>query len=548
MLVAMKKFLKDLSSQLSGEVSTAESTRKYFSTDGSVFTTTPEVIIYPRNEVDVVNTVKFLYWRAQEGDPVALTARGKGTDQGGGALGSGVMLVFPAHMKKLKSITRDSITVEPGMIYSNLQQVLHSHGRFLPPYPASIDFCSVGGAVANNAAGEKTIKYGATRKWVSSLKVVLCNGDVIQTRRMNKKELKRKQQQQDMEGHLYREVDKLITDNWKLLNDHKLKVSKNSAGYDLWDVKRSDGSFDLCQLIIGSQGTLGVVTEITFGTAPYNPKTTLLAGYFESIHKAQEAVQQIMPLGPSALEVVDHHLLEFLQKNKPEQLVGLVDEPFPKIILLCEFDDLKPKIQSKKVKRVQSIFNNFAHDQRIAVDQAQEDQLWRVRRGAAAVIWTIDSPKKALPIIEDGAVPVAKLGELLADADKLFAKYKVEVAIWGHAGDGHLHIQPFLDLANLRDRSKLFSLTDDFYKLIIKLGGTTCGEHNDGIMRAPYLKDLYGAKVYKLFEDVKQLFDPLGFLNPGVKLHVTREEAMMKLRREYSMKHLHDQLPASYNH
>jgi FAD/FMN-containing dehydrogenase len=544
----MSKYLKDLASQLSGEVSVADSTRKYFSTDGSVFTTKPSVVVYPRNEIDVVNTVKYLYWHAQEGNPIGLTARGKGTDQGGGALGDGVMMVFPAHMKKLVKIDRGSVTVQPGMIYASLQQVLHSHGRFLPPYPASIDFCTVGGAVANNAAGEKTVKYGATRSWVAGLKVVLSNGDIIQTRRLNKKELKQKQAQADFEGHLYREVDRLVTDNWHTINDHKLTVSKNSAGYDIWDVKRSDGSFDLGQLIVGSQGTLGVVTEITFGTAPYNSHTTLLAGYFDSIHKAQEAVQQIMPLGPSALEVVDHHLLEFLQKNKPEQLNGLVSEPFPQIILLCEFDDLKPKQQANKAKKVKAIYSKYAHDQRVAVDQTQEDQLWRVRRGAAAVIWTIDSPKKALPIIEDGAVPVAKLGELLQAADKLFARYKVEVAIWGHAGDGHLHIQPFLDLSNLRDRAKLFELTDDFYKLIIKLGGTTCGEHNDGIMRAPYLKDLYGAKIYSIFEQIKELFDPLGFMNPGVKLHVTREEAMMKLRREYSMKHLHDQLPASYNH
>ena len=545
----MKTSIKDLASQLSGEVTTSEGARKYFATDGSIFTVKPQIVVYPRNETDVVNTVKFLNWNAIEGQKLNLTARGKGTDQGGGALGDGVMLVMPAHMKALKHIDKESVTVQPGMIYAHLQGILHSHWQFLPPYPASIDFCTLGGAVANNAAGEKTIKYGATRNWVKSMRVVLSNGDVIVTSRLNKKELKKKKAQSDFEGHLYREIDKLIEDNQTLLNTKKLHVSKNAAGYDLWDVKRKDGSFDLGQLIIGSQGTLGVVTEITFYTHTYSPKATLLAGYFDSIHKAQEAVQQLLPLEPSALEIVDHHLLEFLQKNKPEQLNGLLPGgEIPKIILLCEFDDTKAKQQSKKAKSATRIFDHYATSQRLAVDKEQEDQLWKIRRGAAAVIWTVDGPKKALPIIEDGAVPVAKLGELLKEADALFAKYKVEVAIWGHAGNGHLHIQPFLDLANLRDRSKLFALTDAFYKLIIKLGGTTCGEHNDGIMRGPYLKSLYGAPIYNLFEEVKDLFDPNDFLNNQVKIGVTHQDAVTKLRREYSMRHLYDHLPANYNH
>ncbi|MBI2798191.1 FAD-binding oxidoreductase [Candidatus Saccharibacteria bacterium] len=545
----MKSPIKDLASQLSGEVTIAESARRYFSTDGSIFTVKPKMVIYPRNETDVVNVVKYLNWKAQEGEVINLTARGKGTDQGGGALGNGAMLVFPAHMKALKHIDKETITVQPGMIYAHLQGILHSHWRFLPPYPASIDFCTIGGAVANNAAGEKTLKYGSTRHWVKALRVVLSNGDVITTSRLNKKELRAKKAQSDFEGHLYREIDAMIEANQKLLHDHNLHVSKNSAGYDLWDVKRSDGSLDLSQLIVGSQGTLGVVSEATFYTEAYSSKTTLVVGYFESIHKAQEAVQHLMKLQPSALEVVDHHLLEFLQKNKPEQLAGLLpSEEIPRIVLLCEFDDSKPKAQAKKAKAASAIFKHYAHDQRLAVNKDQEDQLWRIRRGAAAVIWTVDGPKKALPIIEDGAVPVEKLGELLEEADKMFAKYKVEVAIWGHAGNGHLHIQPFLDLANLRDRAKLFALTNAFYKLVIKLGGTTCGEHNDGIMRAPYLKALYGADLYKLFEDVKNLFDPNNFLNNQVKIGVSHEDAVTKLRREYNMRHLHDHLPASYNH
>lgn len=545
----MKGLLKDLVSQVSGEISTSEQARQYFSTDGSIFRVKPQIVEYPRNETDIVNTVKFLNWQAQESKKVSLTARGKGTDQGGGALGSGVVLVFPAHMKSLVAIGKEHVVVQPGMIYSNLQTALHSHGRFLPPYPASVDFCTVGGAVANNASGEKTLKYGATRNWVRGLKVILSNGDVIQTHRLNKRELKKKKAQPDFEGHIYREVDNILIQNWGLLGKTKPKVSKNSAGYDLWDIRGSDGSFDLSQLFVGSQGTLGVISEITFATIPYNPRTTLIAGYFSDLKKAEEAVEHLLKLQPSALEIVDKNLLEFVHKTKPEQLAGLVpNDPFPEIVLLCEFDDFKLKKQKKNLKYALKILQHYASGNRVAYDKHQQDELWKLRRGAAAVIWTNNSPKKALPIIEDGVVPVNKMHEFLTEANTLFNKHKVKFAVWGHAGNGHFHIQPFLDLSNLRDRAKVFKLSDDFYKIIIKYGGSTGGEHNDGIMRAPYLKDMFGQEVYDLFVRVKELFDPLDFLNPDVKIGVTRQDAMVKMRREYSMRHLHDHLPANYNH
>lgn len=540
--------IRELSKNINGEVSTAEKTRSFFSTDGSIFKIMPGAIVYPKNEDDIVNTVKVLNWSAQEGKKISLTARGKGTDQGGGALGSGVVLVTPVHMKSLVDITKTTVTVQPGMIYSHLQGILQSHWQFLPPYPASIDFCSLGGAVANNAAGEKTLKYGATRKWVKSLRVVLSNGDVIETSRLNKKQLRKKKDQPNFEGHLYRELDNLITQNHELLSKTQLKVSKNSTGYDLWDVKGKDGSFDLSQLIIGSQGTLGVVSEITFYTAPYNPHNTLLVGYFDDIEKAEEAVRLILPLSPSAAEMVDYHTLEFMREHKPEMLRGIDSENLPKLILLIEFDNFKQKDRNKKSKRAWKILNNFSPLVRMTEKPAEQEVLWRIRRGAAAVIWTHPGAKKALPIIEDGIVPIEKMSEYLHGAYALFKKYNIKIATWGHAGNANMHIQPFLDLGNMRDRGKIFNLTDDYYKMVIKLGGSTSAEHNDGIMRGPYLKALFGAKVYSLFEEVKDLFDPLNFLNPDVKLNVTRQDAMMRMRKEYSMRQLYEHLPSTYNH
>ncbi len=531
---------RQLAEELLGEVTTNKESLEYFSTDGSIFTIQPSMIIYPKNEADVVRVVRFLGDKWREGVKIPITARGKGTDQAGGALGSGAMLVFPGHMKHLVKLTSNTVTVEPGMIYATLQTLLHAHKRFLPPYPASIDFASIGGAIANNSAGEKTIKYGSTRNYVKRLKVVLSDGTVIETKRLNRRELKKKKDLGSLEGEIYREVDKIIEENKALIAKHTPHVTKNAAGYALGSVKRRDGSFDLGQLIVGSQGTLGVVTEITLNHKPWNPKTHLLVGFFDSIEKAAEATTKIAKLDPSALEVVDKHLLEFLKAHKSEMIEGLLPDQMPAIVLLTEFDDASRSTQARKAKKTARIYRNLAFAMSQSADPHEQDAMWKIRRGAAAVIWRVDGPKKALPIIEDGVVPVAKMPEFLHAVYKMFKKYDIEVAVWGHAGNANFHLQPFINLGSLTDRKKAFALMDEFYKKVIEMGGSTCAEHNDGILRGPYLKELYGEKMYGLFEQVKHVFDPEGMFNPDVKLGITKRFASSHMRKEYSMKHLND--------
>lgn len=543
----MKSIIEQLRIATTGEVSTDKKTRDFFSTDGSVFTVMPEAVIYPQNEADVAEVVHLVAKAAAAGHKLPITARGKGTDQGGGALGKGIIMAMPAHMKRLLDISKTTVTVQPGMVYRELQGVLHSHGRFLPPYPASIDFATIGGAIANNSAGEKTIKYGSTRNYVESLNVVLSNGEVIETRRLSAKELAAKQKQTDFEGHIYRNIDYLIEENWDIISNAFVQVSKNSAGYDLWHVKASDGSFDLSQLLTGSQGTLGIVTQATLRHEAWNPQTHLIVGYFDNIEQAGQAVQAIMPLHPSALEVVDKHLLTYLHDHDPQQIRGLIPEKMPGIVLLVEFDDPKERVQTQKTKRVLKAFANLAYESRVATDPNEQVRLWKIRRGAAAIIWKSRGQKKALPVIEDGTVPLEKMPIFLEKVYKLFEKYNLDIAVWGHAGNGNFHLQPFLNLGAATDRKKLFELMNDFYRMVIELGGTTCGEHNDGRLRAPYLKRLYGAELYSLFVEVKKIFDPLEILNPGVKIGVMMQDLPKQLRKEYSMQHLAEHLPNNYN-
>jgi FAD/FMN-containing dehydrogenase len=543
----MNKVAHYLQEHLSGEVMTSNDVRTYFSTDGSVFTVMPSIIVYPRSENDVRKAARFSWQLAERGRVVPITARGLGTDQSGGALGEGIMLVFPAHLNRIVELDgkTGTVTIEPGINYGKLQQTLHTHGRFLPPFPSSIEFSTVGGAIANNAAGEKTIKYGSTREYTKSLRVVLANGEVIETRRLNKRELNKKLGLATFEGEIYRSLDALFEENKTVIAQSILNVTKNSAGYDLVDVKRKDGSFDLTPLFVGSQGTLGIVTEAVIETEAYNPNSTLIAAYFDDLQVAEQVVLELrdLPEIPSALEVVDENLLNFIHEHNPNQLKGIVDPPFHKLIILIEFDNPSDRTQKRMSKKATKILDKYQIPFQIETTAEKREELWKIRHSAAAVISHTEGSTKALPIIEDGIVPVEKFQQYIKSVYELFEKYHLRAALWGHAGNANLHMQPFLDLAQVGDRQKVFKIIDDYYRMVISMGGSTSGEHSDGRLRAPYLEILYGAQVYDLFRQVKKIFDPYNILNPGVKMDVKLEDIKPLLRSEYSMEHLYDHMP-----
>ena len=545
----MNKVAHYLQEHLSGEVMTSADARKYFATDGSVFTITPSIVVYPRNENDIRKTARFSWQLAERGRIAPITARGSGTDQSGGALGSGIMLVFPAHMNRILELDGKSgaVTIEPGINYGKLQQALHTHNRFLPPFPSSIEFSTVGGAIANNAAGEKTIKYGSTRDYVKSLRAVVANGEIIETRRLSKRELNKKLGLATFEGEIYRNLDALIEENKELITKSVLGVTKNSAGYDLADVRRKDGSFDLTPLIVGSQGTLAIVTEANLETEPHNSNTTLIAAFFDDLQVAEQVVLELrdLPEIPSALELVDENLLNFIQEHNPNQLKGIVDPPFHKLIILIEFDNPSERTQKRMAKKATKILSRYQVPYKVETEPFKREELWKIRHSAAAVISHTEGSTKALPIIEDGIVPVDKFQQYIQQVYKLFERYNLRAAIWGHAGNANLHMQPFLDLAQVGDRQKVFKIIDDYYRMVISLGGSTSGEHSDGRLRAPYLESLYGPEIYDLFKKVKKIFDPYGILNPGVKVNVTLDDIKPLLRQEYSMEHLYDHMPRS---
>lgn len=543
----MNKVAHYLQEHLVGEVMTGSDARKYFSTDASIFTIPPAIVVYPRNENDVRKTTRFTWQLAERGRIIPVTARGAGTDQGGAAIGPGVIMSFPAHLNKILEFDGKSglVTIEPGINYAKLQQTLHTHSRFLPPFPASAEFSTVGGAIANNSSGEKSVKYGDTRAFVKSLRVVLANGEVIETGRLSKRELSKKLGLATFEGEIYRNLDTLLDENKDLLKKTVLGTTKNTAGYALDGIRNKDGSFDLTPLLVGSQGTLGIVTEATLTTETHNPNVTLIAALIDDMSVAEQVVADLrkLPEMPSSIELVDKHLLDYVQAHNPNQLKGVLTDPFPAIVLLIEFDSVSDRTQKRLTKKAIKILTKYEVNYQLETEPAKRDALWKIRHSAASVLAYSEGTSRALPIIEDGVVPVDRFKEYIDAIYELFKKNGLQVAIWGHAGDANLHMQPFLDLGQLGDRQKIFKLIDDYYDIVIRLGGSTSGEHNDGRLRGPYLEKLYGIEVYDLFRKVKEIFDPYSTLNSGVKIGVTVNDIKPILRKEYSLDHLYQHMP-----
>ena len=545
----MSKIAQYLQEHLIGEVMTSVDARRYFATDNSIFSVAPAVVVYPRNENDVRKTARFTWQLAERGRVIPITARGSGTDQAGAAIGSGIILAFPAHLNRILELDSKSgsVSVEAGINYGKLQQALKTHGRFLPPYPASFEYSTVGGAVANNASGEKSIKYGDTRTYVSGLRVVLANGEVIQTGRLGKREVAKKFGMATFEGELYRSIDALFEENGDTIADMSLKLTKNTAGYNLSEVKRADGSYDLTPLFVGSQGTLGIITEIMLDTEIHTTATTLFMAGFDSIADAQAAIIELRGNGtlPSALEMVDSYLLDQVQAANSNLISPIIQPPFPAVTLFIEYDTNADRNFKRTIKRAEKTLSKYAAQYISETEVDKQEQLWKLRQSSSWVLGQNDGQRRSLPLIDDAIVPIDRLQDLVSGVYDLFAREKLPVAIWGHAGDGNIHVAPQLSMAEIGDRQIAFRLMNDFAKLVTSLGGSTSGEYNDGRLRAPYLEQVYGSEAYAVLTKVKQICDPYGTLNPGVKIGVTLEDIKPLIRPQFTLEHLYDHLPRS---
>lgn len=575
-----------------GEVEDGEETLSKYSHDASLLEIRPKLVLFPQDSKDVQNLVKWVLENKSKYPELSITARCAGTDMSGGAIGESLILDFTRHMNKLvsgplpvnnflgssgrplevrgaqpdqlenHSLASAQITVQPGMFYRDFEKITLEKGFLLPSYTASKDICAVGGMVANNAGGEKNLVYGKTEEYIEQLKIVLADGNEHIIRALSSKELNKKIAQNDLEGNVYKKIKQLIDDHAQLLKEAKPKVSKNSAGYYLWNVSRPNGDFDLNRLIVGSQGTLGIITEITFRLVKPNPYSKLLVVFLRDMMILPDLVNKILKHKPETLESYDdktfflvlkyivgfakllgmHNLFKLAFSFIPEALMT-IRHGFPKLILLVEFTALSQVEADKMAEEALAEIKTIPKiGTRLARNAFEAKKYWTIRHEAFNLIRYHLKKTKSKPFIDDVIVRPEKLPEFFPALYSILNEYKSHMtfAVGGHSGDGNMHIYTILDPKDPELKNIVKKVANQVYDLVIRLGGSITAEHNDGLIRTPFLEKMYGSKVTAIFSEIKKTFDPKNIFNPGKKvaLQGNEKKGARAGTEEYMLEHI----------
>jgi len=539
----IKRFFK-------GDIATDAATLDRYSTDTSIFKVRPAAVVFPKNVSDLKNLVEYVNVRKNEGENLSLTARAAGTDMTGGPLTESVVVEFTRYFNRIKQIGDGGAVVEPGVFYRDFEREADRRELFFPPYPASKHLCAMGGIVANNAAGEKTLAYGQTKKYVKELKVILSDGEEYTLGPLSRPELDRKMKLNSFEGEAYRKMYKLIEDNYDIIRKAKPDVSKNSAGYYLWDVWDRD-IFDLSKLFVGSQGTLGLIAEITLRLEKKKKHSRLAVIFLRNLDPLAKLVQTVLAFNPESFESYDDKTLRLAIRFLPAMLkilkarglislaMQFIPEFFmvlrgglPKLVLLVELTGETEGEAARKLRLLTDELKKLKVSFRAVRDEAEAEKYWTIRRESFNLLRERVRGKQTVPFIDDIVVRPEKLPEFLPELNKILEPYRNRMiyTVAGHVGNGNFHIIPLMNLSDPRVRAIIPELSAKVYGLVVQYGGSITAEHNDGLIRTPYLKAMYGERVYALFEETKKIFDPRNIFNPGKKVGADLAYAMSHIK------------------
>ncbi|MSR78784.1 MAG: FAD-binding oxidoreductase, partial [Candidatus Taylorbacteria bacterium] len=523
----IKKFFK-------GEVYSDDKHLSDASHDASLFEVKPSLVVSPRDVFDIKNLVSFVSKQKADGINISLTARAAGTDMSGGPLTESIVVDFLPHFDKFKGVSGFSATAEPGVYYRDFEKETLKHGLLLPSFPASRDLCTLGGIVANNSGGEKTLTYGKTEKYIRKIKMVLSDGEEYEFRPLTMRELETVRQRNDFFGKVHQGMFDLILKNYDIIKKAKPNVSKNSAGYYLWNVyDKETGIFDMNKLIVGSQGTLGLITEITFSLIQPMKYSSLLVTFLPTLKPLAQVAKAILANKPESFESFDDHTFKIAMKLFPSivkklngnliklafqfipEFLMILTGGVPKLILIAEFTDASETGAIAKATATLDALRPFNLKTKIAKNEAEAKKYWTFRRESFNLLRQHFSDLRTAPFIDDFVVKPEHLPEFLPKLDAILSKYKILYTVAGHVGDGNFHIIPLMDMKKPESVDIIKELSDKVYKLVVDFKGTITGEHNDGLIRTSYLPMMYHPEIIRLFEETKKIFDPLNIFNPG---------------------------------
>lgn len=538
----MSKIGAYLQEHISGEVSLSRDVRERMSRDGSVLKIKPEMVVYPKNTNDIRKVARFSWQLAERGHVLPITARGAGHDETGAAIGSGIILSLPAHMNRIFEYEPKQrlIRLQPGVAASTLEAALALHGVRIPALPANAQ-TTVGGAVANNTRSVLSGKYGAIGDAVDRLEVVLANGEVIQTGRINKRELNRKKGLGTLEGELYRTIDSLIEDNPDVITALAERAIGTNAGYcSIASVKRKDGSFDLTPLVVGSQGTLGIISEMIVRAEEIPNGLSVIVAAFSDAEVARDTIDVILNKeNPAFLESYDSAVFEqaailgksyrFLQETGSDV----------ETVLLIGFDDAKHSRAAKKVSKVLDTVGAWY----IAAENAEAEELLSMRE---ALAWTASLDRvdfSAPSVLGSAYVPPEGVSVFRAGLKVLAKKYNMQLPMYGQELQSLYYVWPTLNLKKSTDKQKLLKLLDDYSRLLQKVGGELAGTDGEGRLKSRFALSTFDDATLKLFADIKATFDSYNMLNPGVKSMLEIKQLIPMVQSDYAFPSLPDHIP-----
>lgn len=537
-----------------GELKDDAVTLEAASRDASLFKVKPKLVVSPADVSDIENlvrTVSDLKKETPESD-ISLTARSAGTDMSGGPLNTSIIIDMTAHFNKVREVGEGYAITDPGVYFRDFDAETQKSGQELPSYTASRTINTVGGMVANDSGGEKNLRFGKTSRWVREMDVVLADGKSHTFKNFEGGELRAKLAEEGFEGDCYRRVSELVKNNRALIEHMRPQVSKNSAGYALWDIGDGENSLNLARLFTGSQGTLGFVTKVKFGLIKPEAHKALVVMFLSDFDALGELIPEVLSHDPDSFESYDDATFKLALKYWPEfakklgrnvLAVGLSFLPemwmtltggIPKMVLLVEF---RSDTEGHAQERAKKFMDEFAtHENykgklkaRLCKTEEEAEKWWTIRRESFALLRSKLRGQRTAPFIDDFVVLPSKLPEFFPRLRKLLSEYDMFETVAGHVGDGNFHIIPLVDPKREDIPHIIDELGRRVYDLVLEYGGSITGEHNDGLIRTPYLALQFGDEAVGLFAEIKKIFDPLNIFNPGKKVGTTWEQAKLKL-------------------
>ncbi len=509
---------QELKECVAGDVSDDLLRRHLLSTDGSIFQKLPAAVVYPRSVDDVRMTVRF----AQK-QGLAIHSRGAGSGLCGSAIGDGIVLDFSKYMNRLIDLNVDerSFTCEPGFRLGELETVLARRGLFFPPDPSSGEYATFGGMYGTNASGAHSVKYGNVADYIADAQIVFSDGTVTTL--------------SQIADTAYDYLPVNLKKLFQLYEANAAKIQKaypatrfNTSGYNLRKLVRNK-KLHLHRLFAGSEGTLGIVIQLTFRLLPKPAYTSLAVAYMEDIVASARAVQDILPSGPSGIEVMDKSLLR-LARSQDTRLHKAIPANVDNVLMI-EFDSFEQSECAELAANARNLLKKRGYTQNVhtATSDAEKTAFWAVRKAAVPILYKLKGEKKILALIEDAAVPTDRLVEYFEGVYQILKRHNVEFVTYGHIAKGLLHTRPLLNLKKCHDVALLRVIADELYDLVYGLNGSVSGEHGDGRLRSPYIKRQY-PDIYDLFILTKALLDPNRMLNPEIITHHDPDQMKKNLR------------------